>query len=332
MNSNIVANLRRILPLAVMTMPLTLLILSACGGGGGGAGGGVSAPAVIAPAFYVNAATGLDTNAGTLAAPYKTITYAIKMSSAVAAAGIANIYVASGVYSAAANGEVFPLMPTTGENLIGSGVADIEGAGNYTVAGGQLSGEIFSTTFVFASGVTGSMSGMSASGVAPTFVVADNANVTLKNNSLLFPVTDNTKYAVWIVDGSTATISGNAISAWVAIDTADAATKVVARGNSLTGTYAICTADLTATASQLDLGTAASPGNNSILNGNVAYVPSSAANNWGTAGDAGVNAAGNTWLPNVQGADSLGHYAAQSIAGPTTGSNYDVAPAAGIKF
>ncbi|BAY38084.1 hypothetical protein NIES2111_24290 [Nostoc sp. NIES-2111] len=80
--------------------------------------------------FYVNPATGNDTNPGSQSAPFKTITQALKVS-----ASDTTIQLAEGTYNAA-SGEVFPLtIPSTfkvvgneankGRNIL------IEGSGNY---------------------------------------------------------------------------------------------------------------------------------------------------------------------------------------------------------
>ena len=308
---------------------MVAVLVAACGGGGGG-GGAPAAPAGASLAsFYVNPATGNDaTGTGAAATPYKTLTKAIQAASAVAATSGANIYAASGVYNTA-SGETFPLLPTNGENIVGSGIAEVEGSGNYTIVAGDSVSISKSTTFAFAPGQNGSLSGIGASGVAPTFVVTDNATVTLSNNQLTFPLT-TLHYPVWAVDSSVVTITNNTISGWVTVDTSDIATKVTLRGNTLDGGYTVCTADFTAVASQLDLGTAASPGNNILKKsgGGTAIV-----NSWGGAADQGVTAVGNTWIANMQGADAVGHYASAHVAGPvTTGPNYNVKPTAGIQF
>lgn len=292
------------------------------------------------PSYYVDPVNGLDTNAGTQALPFKTITWAINAASAIAAINGADIHAASGVYSTVANNETFPLMPTTGEHLIGSGTVNIDGAGSYTISGGELLIAInnslyipISTTIAFAPGVTGSVSGITANGSALNVIVADNATVTLSNNTITLATTCTpwcNTYPVWIVNGSVATLDSNTIIASVAVDVADGLTRVKARNNRFEGSYGIITADsgLT-TASQLDLGTAASPGNNTIL-GTLIGVSNS-----GQAGDAGVTAVGNTWNPSAQGADPSGHYASQPLPfpGPTTsGQNYYVQPTAGIQF
>jgi parallel beta-helix repeat protein len=74
---------------------------------------GVSA-SVAPPTAYVSAATGNDTNAGTLISPFKTITAALRR----AATGTA-VQVMPGTYDAA-NGEIFPIVVPNGVSLIGN--------------------------------------------------------------------------------------------------------------------------------------------------------------------------------------------------------------------
>jgi len=314
---------------------------------------------VSVPSYYVDPATGSDANPGTQASPFKTITWAINAASAVAAINGAGIHAASGVYSIAANNETFPLMPTTGEHLIGpvigSGTANIDGAGSYTISGGDLSASIpakwdpIFTTIAFAPGVTGSVEGITVndgsypSVLIPNVIVADKATVTLSGNTFTFDMTNNIYYPVWIVNDSVATLDSNTITAWAAVEVADSATQVFARNNRFEGSYGVVTGDtVNNIASQLDLGTAASPGkaaspgNNTILSdGNAGHYGVAS---YGQSGDPGVTAVGNTWIPGNQGADGNGNYnALQSEGGPTntaggTFNNYYVYPTAGIQF
>lgn len=84
--------------------------------------------------------------------------------------------------------------------------------------------------------------------------------------------------------------------------------------------------------SNLDFGTAADPGGNTFLHGNV----NNTALRLGSQGNGmKAKAVGNTWIPNVQGADAAGHYSAPAGAGMkledtsgVTGRNY-AAPYAG---
>jgi hypothetical protein len=74
----------------------------------------------------------------------------------------------------------------------------------------------------------------------------------------------------------------------------------------------------------VDLGTSASPGGNTFTGNAGPQINSVAA-----AGQT-VNAVGNTWTPNVQGADANGRYSLPPAfapvpkAGPTTGANYQI--------
>jgi hypothetical protein len=61
----------------------------------------------------------------------------------------------------------------------------------------------------------------------------------------------------------------------------------------------------------LDLGTAASPGGNTIT-GNSQYGV-----RVGFSGGITASAVGNTWIPNIEGANSAGKYSAQLLIGPT---------------
>jgi len=319
--------LRKDIPAILLLSFISFLVLSLPGCGGSSSTNTNIADTV----YYVDPATGLDTNSGTQAEPFKTLTKAINVASIVASTKGATINAASGVYDTA-SGEVFPLLPTTGEILIGpdTGTANIVGAGSYTVSGGEYisgNGATVNTSIAFSPGVTGSLSKITANNSAYTFVFADNANVNLSGNTFTGTTTCCTSYAIWIVNGSKVALTSNTITGYVPLDTADASTQVIARNNHFEGYYGIYTADGLPSASQLDLGTAASPGNNTFL------TTSTAVANHGQPGDAGVTAVGNTWNPNIQGADADGHYAAQLITGPTTGGlNYYVGPTAGIQF
>lgn len=298
-------------------------VLSACGGGGG------SAPVVTPslPAFYVNATTGLDTNAGTAAAPFKSLTKAINAASAV---GAVNIYAASGVYDAA-NGETFPLRVANGENLIGAGSAVISGSAFYTMqlsGGGSLAG---SATMLFASGVSGSVSGYSFPAGATVAIWADNApSVTISGNTI------RTAYGLIAGNNSKVTLSANNIDSTIAaIEAVGPMVKVTARGNTLnptssgvgvkTGTFFP-----TLAGSDLDLGTAASPGNNKLqsINEGIASLT--------TASSVPITAVGNKWKPNTQGADATGQYAAGLVTGPVAATvpkgNYIISGTNSIQF
>jgi hypothetical protein len=299
----------------------SVLVSSACGG---------SAQQPKPPdrrQIFVDVTTGLDTNAGTAGAPFKTITRGLAQAGSEATPS--DVRIAAGTYDGS-TGETFPLLVPTLTAVIGSGMVDVDGAGTYTITGGEMvdAGDAsVDTTFAFAPGVEASLAGITADGTAPTAVVVDGATVTLDRDTFQFDVGDSA-YAVWVVNGSQATVTGSTLSGWVAIDTADAATKLVVRGSHLDGSFTVCTADFTASVSQLDLGTAANPGNNTLLRSGSGDA---AVNDWGADGDLGVSAVGNTWTPGEQGADASGHYTPGThVGGAASGVNFEIQPTAGI--
>lgn len=77
---------------------------------------------------------------------------------------------------------------------------------------------------------------------------------------------------------------------------------------------------------QTDLGTAASPGGNTFQNG-TSQVGVTSFRTFHT-----VSAVGNTWIPNVQGADGSGHYGSQLVTGAVTGANYTLPSGASLQF
>jgi hypothetical protein len=303
---------------AATALLVSVLLGSGCGGS--------SQPA--RRQIYVDVTNGVDSNAGTAAAPFKTITRGLEEAASEATAS--DVRIAEGVYDET-TGETFPLLVPDLTAVIGSGTVVVDGAGTYTISGGEMvdtGNADVETTFAFAPGVEASLTGITANGVAPTVVVTDGATVTLDSDTFEFDVNGD-RFAVWAVNGSQATITGSTIAAYVGVDTADAATKLVVRNSHLDGSYAVNTADWTDHVSQIDLGTVASPGNNTLLR--TGTTGDSAVNNWGQADDLGVSAVGNTWTPNEQGADENGHYTPGThVAGPTGGVNFQSQPTAGI--
>src|SRR6266513_4492865 len=83
-----------------------------------------------APNFYVNALTGSDTNRGTLASPFKTVTYAMSLSKSGS-----TVQVAPGTYDVA-NGEIFPITVPAGVLLIGDETNRGGGSTPTSVVGG----------------------------------------------------------------------------------------------------------------------------------------------------------------------------------------------------
>lgn len=156
--------------------------------------------------LYVDAAAGLDTNAGTSAAPFKTITKAMG-----AAASGQTVQVREGTYSAT-NGETFPIKVPAGVSLIGDEIARgsrtngqstvITGAGN-SVVGGVAAVEPGAGATVAGFTITGVGAGASAVAVA-----ADN--VVLRNNT----ISGSSGYGVYVGARNTAillnALTGNA--------------------------------------------------------------------------------------------------------------------------
>jgi len=85
---------------------------------------------------------------------------------------------------------------------------------------------------------------------------------------------------------------------------------VTVRGSTFEGN----TIGIVIDATTIDLGTPDSPGTNDLRSGLSALFASSAANV--------INAVGNHWLPDVQEADTQGHYSTRTIIGPASGGNY----------
>jgi len=319
---------------AASFISLLIMSLPGCGGGtknGQGTGfgfgypgnsGGGGCPTCVS--IYVDATLGNDaTGTGSASAPYKTITKTIQVSSAVAATQGANIYVASGVYNAG-GGEVFPIMPSTGDNLIGAGNVQVSGTGaTYTKAAGDYAGMPLSYVMVFTPGVTGSMTGISLGGSAETIGII-GATVTLTGNTF----SGSTNVVLFAGSGAQLTLNSNTLNNGnlASVLVADAGTHVVARGNVISGCaqYGVVVGPITPiSASAMDLGTVTSPGNNTILGG-ATVTGVGLLIDWITAGTT-IQAVGNTWHPSTQGADASGHYAATLIPPGTpavAGNNY----------
>lgn len=327
---------RKTISMLVATSMIALLAasLTGCGGGSGGSGTGSSGggTAAAAAGYYVDPNTGSDSSGdGSPSNPYKTLTHAIQMASAVAAASSVNIYAASGAYNIP-SGESFPVEPTSGENLIGQGAATISGGGAGNIAGGDFNGSsAYAYAVFFSSGVTSaSVSNFTISGT-PNPVGFDHATATLTNNTL---VGTGSSVDLMVMDGANATLTNNNIqNGYTGIQVVDPTTGIIARGNNISqniasvAIYLGATTPITATA--MDLGTASSPGNNTIIGSVIGEGLYEATTASGT-----IQAVGNTWQPNIQGADPNGHYASQLIPTGTSftpGNNYDTTSAA-IQF
>ncbi len=133
------------------------------------------APGVAPPTVYVRATTGADTNAGTLASPFKTITKALT----IATVGM-TVQVMPGTYDAA-NGETFPITVPAGVSLIGdeAGKGNPGGACQALVAGmGMFAGLRNWATAIEPT----SSSVMSA--ITPVGIALNDAGVTVRNNTI----------------------------------------------------------------------------------------------------------------------------------------------------
>ena len=82
--------------------------------------------------------------------------------------------------------------------------------------------------------------------------------------------------------------------------------------------------DPTRPVGSIDLGTASNPGGNTLRD-NIFR-------NLNVKGNTTLTAVGNTWNPNLQGADAQGRYAAGRIDGPQSGDNYYIDSGVSIQF
>jgi hypothetical protein len=287
------------------------------------------ASAAAPTSFYVNVATGSDANSGSQLSPWKTITHAI----ATVPAGAIDIVVAPGTYNAA-SGETFPLMPGADQNIVG----DVANAGQGTkptqLAGTGTTGTVcpytpYQTTVLFGPASTNaSFRGfvIGGGGTAES-VFACGSPATLANDTL----SGASQESIIAVAGTALTLTSNTISNGIYLG--GATTKLTARGNTMVGGYyalQLCNgAGCAYTGSFIDVGTAASPGNNTLI-GSASAVGLALV---GTSASV-VQAAGNTWHPSVQGANAAGHYATAFVDGTTgvaltAGNNYSIAAGAG---
>ena len=334
---------------------VAMSIIGACGGGGS------SAPVAAAPApvtvtydFYVDAATGVDTNTGTAAVAdpavansgaVKTISKGLALAAAMVTANAAlvppvtamvNVKVAPGTYSA---GETFPIMMPDKVGIYGDlankGVGTtINGKGAYTIPASCTSIGGFAGTWILIipENVTATVSGLDLKstgnesvGIFGALLATIDSDTITANGDVgiqacsptASPLTLNIANSV--VSGSTAATGGNA-----ALYVGDIKSVVSARNTTFTGNNAILAGNGWGLP-VLDLGTSASPGGNTIIGGATGV----GLNVQGGIG--GVNAAHNIWKKNVQGSDPVtGGYAAQIIPGPVAvvgGNNYSLATA-----
>ncbi|WP_394841761.1 hypothetical protein LZC95_32380 [Pendulispora brunnea] len=126
------------------------------------------------------------------------------------------------------------------------------------------------------------------------------------------------------MSGAKGRISGTTVSAKRAIDSREGST-VALRQSTVTGqVYAVLVWN-----GQADLGTASDPGVNRIT-GKTTGLFAYSTDGYPTL----VRAAGNTWRPNVQGADAQGFYAHERVTTPqgAEGGNFVLTEGATIEF
>jgi len=134
--------------------------------------------------LYVDVSTGVDTNPGTQAAPFKTITKAMT----VATSG-ATVQVAPGIYdtSSLSTPEVFPITVPAGVLLIGNEAN--KGGGTSIVGGGQVPGFPAGTSAAAHPGTASTIAGFTITNDNPALsgrygIFLSNSTVTLRNNTV----------------------------------------------------------------------------------------------------------------------------------------------------
>lgn len=282
-----------------------------------------SAPA--ATKYYVNASTGMDSYDGTLAKPWRTISHAV----ATVPSGAIEIDVAPGTYTA---GEAFPITLKAGQALVGD-VANLGlGAAPTTISGEGAGGCEGSGATIQ---IPSTASGASVSGF---HIVTTNTDESIVVCGAAATVVSNTleggEVGVEAITGASVTVTSNTITPetnGVGVVVFGTTTKLTARGNSISGSYYAIQLGVgtSFTGSLIDLGTAGSHGDNTLL-GSAAGVGLSIS----VATSSVVTAVGNTWHPTVQGADGSGHYASALVSGASDvatvpGNNYRITAGAG---
>ncbi len=294
--------------------------------------------------YYVNPTNGADTNPGTLSLPFKTLTYALKVAAGFGTTNTINAL--AGTYNTA-SGETFPLLMVDKVTLAGagSGTTMISGGGNYS-----LFGVARNTTLVFPPAVTSTVSGFTITGGTTAIAIMDTATAaTLANNILNSGATTGVD-GLYIVATASATLTANTISGtcsgwgWGAVSLWGGASKLYGRSNSLSETCnpaVYVFSDGTATnSSTVDLGTSTSTGGNTILGGTS--IGGNGVGMYIVGNTNVVNASGNTWRKNTQGANNFGQYLVgtfiNSATAVVTGNNYAIQPgsngtaSAGLQF
>jgi hypothetical protein len=284
--------------------------------------------------FYVNGVTGLDSNTGALATPFKTITQGLAVARAVGTANTINV--AAATYS---TGETFPLKMLNNVNIVGagSGTTIVSGNGYYTPSGTITS---YGATLVFPPAVTSTVSGLTLQYAWDATVIVDSATATLTSNFMNGPI--GASDGIYILSASNVGLTGNTITGgcWrLGGLYVSGHPSVVGRTNNISAgatcnlpAVAILGAGTSLSSPVVDLGTStpASPGGNTITGGS-AGVGMSVTNTLNV-----VNASGNTWHPNIQGANASGIYATGTLAtNPTAvgaGNNYAISGSTNLQF
>lgn len=322
---------------------------------------------VFAVDWYVDAANGQDatncnvpqSSEGTSDHPFKTIKCALAATrNKIVIGGINTVTAVAkikpGIYDAA-NGETFPLLlGVSGITLIGDIATNGRGAGaigateintnggNYTItAGGQIS-RVCSTAVAMNTGNNGPGSGILGFSITgstlPYGIVVDASKASLVAHNTI-KLGAAASIGVYITGGSSTSLSSNAVDATqVAVGVDDSVTSAKLRGNHLNtaanaDAYGVITPLWGITNADIDLGTAADPGNNVIspnpLSTKVGFQISVYKN-----GPSIYNAVGNTWKAGIENADAQGHYPGSLTQNPVPGlaSGYNFAMSAGISI
>jgi hypothetical protein len=227
----------------------------------------------------VNTSTGNDSNPGTSASPFKTITRALSF-----AVGRDTVFVKPGTYSV---GETFPLQVPAGVNLIG----DEPNRGASTGAPVKIAGNV-------TMGANSTLAGFTVTTSTGSGVTLATANVAVRNNTI---TGNNTNIAVLVSSSTNHLIALNAITnnASIGIYSATAATGKV-ENNTITGNQFIGI-EYDAAGGDLGGGSFGSVGNNILsCNTNTDFWTNIA----GT-----VNANNNKWdhVPPTQSSTALGN-------------------------
>ena len=160
------------------------------------------------PIFYVNAGTGLDTNPGTQAAPFKTITHAMT----VATTSGSTVQVAPGQYDAVNNLETFPITVPAGVLLIGDETNKGNGSTATSIIGkGPEPAGFTAVTVTVLPGAGSTVAGFfitsDANSADHDTLLLNGSTVTLRNNT----VTGATLRGVDIDVSTNHVITGNRI-------------------------------------------------------------------------------------------------------------------------